>query len=466
MRVDGSSPNFYDMTRSLRETFDSIQRQMATGQKANAFGELGTRTQPWLDYAQSASQADAYRASIAQHGNRLKLIDGTLSGLIKTAQSASSLLNGGLETFKSGQTVARNAFAMFSDLLNTQNGTVPLFGGGARVHPAILSGDAMLDGDGSQVGLRTLINERIAAETGGEHLGRLAITSAASSVTLTQSGGAFGYSIIGAQASVTGLNTNIAAGPPRAMTISSSVSFAQGDTITMTLGLPDGSQQSVTVEYGADGLAPGPFNGAALANAISAKLATLTPALKTATAIRVATDYFAGTMSRVAGASASTATSLAPAETVSWYKGTQASDPRQSSRAQISEGQAVGVGVQANEPAFTRPLAAIAAATVLLEDPTLQTQEGRAALQATILPKLAPEAFQSLQVEFGMIQKQLDDAQAVQTSIKTLADNFLLKENRADPTELSAQLLALQNQLQASYQAGARILKLTLTDYI
>lgn len=466
MRIDGSSPNFYDMTRSLRESFESIQKQMATGQKANAYGELGARAQPWLNYAYSASQADAYRAAISQHGNRLKLIDGTLGGLVKTAQSAGSLLNGGLETFKSGHTIARNAFVMFSDLLNTQNGTVPLFGGGARAAPAILSGDAMLDGDATQVGLRTLINERIIAETGGNDLGRLAIASGASSVTLTQNGGAFGYNVISVQASQAGFSTNVVAGPPRATTLSSSASFVQGDSVTLTLGLPDGSQQSLKIEFGAGGVTPGPFNGAALADAISAKLATLTPALKTATAMQVASDYFAGTTSRVAGASASSATSLAPAQTVSWYKGTQASDPRQSSRAQISETQAIGVGLQANEGAFTQPLAAMAAATVLLEDPTMQTQDGRTALQNTILPRLAPDVFQSLQVEFGMIQKQLDDAQAVQTSIKTLADTFLIKENRADPTELSAQLLALQNQLQASYQAGARILKLTLTDYI
>lgn len=122
--------------------------------------------------------------------------------------------------------------------------------------------------------------------------------------------------------------------------------------------------------------------------------------------------------------------------------------------------------MQANEKAFTDPLAALAATAVLLEDPAMQTSDGRMALQTSALPKLETNGLAGMQVEFGVIQKQFDDAKAVQDGIRTIANNYLADSNRADTTELSAQLLALQNQLQAAYQAGARVLKLTLTDYI
>ncbi len=466
MRVDGTSPNFYDMTRGLREAFQTVQKQIATGQKANQYGELGTRTQSWLDYARAATQAEAYTSAIAQQNVRVKLIDSTLGGLVKTVQSASSVLNGGLETLKSGSTIARNAFAMVTDLLNTQNGTVPLFGGGARTGAATLSADAMMNGDGTQPGLRTLINERIQAETGGNDLGRLTITGSGSGVTLTRSGGVFGYKVLGVTSSNPGVSAHIAAGPPQTTSITSSAALQAGDTIIVKLGLPDGSEQSVTLSVGDGGLAPGSFDGSAFATALSGKLASVTPALKTAAALQVAKDYFAGTMSRVSGSPATSATTLAAASPVNWYLGTKATDPRTSFRAQVSDQQMIAAGVQANEAVFTNPLAALAATTVLLEDPAMQTAEGRTALQSSLLPKLAPDGLTTMQVEFGIIQKQYDDAKGVQAGIKTIADTYLANENHVDNTELSAQLLTLQNHLQASYQAGARILKLTLTDYI
>jgi flagellin-like hook-associated protein FlgL len=87
-------------------------------------------------------------------------------------------------------------------------------------------------------------------------------------------------------------------------------------------------------------------------------------------------------------------------------------------------------------------------------------------MQTRILPALSDRGLAQMQTVFGLVQNQLADAKEVQRGVKTIADNYLSSVNRTDNAEAAAQLLALQNQLQASYQAGANILKLSLVNYL
>jgi flagellin-like hook-associated protein FlgL len=132
----------------------------------------------------------------------------------------------------------------------------------------------------------------------------------------------------------------------------------------------------------------------------------------------------------------------------------------------VGEGQTIRAGVQANEAVFTDILAAAASLAVLVEDTTLQTRDGQAAMQSRILPALSERGLAQMQAVFGLVQNQLADAKEVQRGVKTIADDYLSSTNRTDNAEAAAQLLTLQNQLQASYQAGANILKLSLVNYI
>lgn len=466
MRIGTSGQNFYAMTQATRDGLALVQQQMTSGQKHATYGSMGAASQGWLDFSAASGRADALINGIDAQHMRLKLIDSSFSSLSKTLKTTHSMLSGGLTAFQAGQSTAQNALTMIADLLNTKNGNVPLFGGAALSGNAVISAKAMIDGDGTQPGLRVLINERIAADTGGNALGRLGLSATGTSLTLSANGGAFGYTLRGASTNVAGLSVAQAAGPPATLTISGSASLAAGDQIMVKLGLPDGSEESVTLVAGENGFPVGPFYGASAAAALSARLADLTPALKTASAKTVASAYFAGSVQRVSGTPAATAVTLSPATSMPWYTGQTSADPRQSVQVLVGDGQTVRAGVQANETAFTGILAAAASLSVLVEDSALLTREGQAAMQARLLPALSDTALTQMQAVFGLVQNQLSDARSVQNGIKTIADNYLSNTNRTDNTEAAAELLTLQNQLQASYQAGATILKLSLVNYL
>lgn len=466
MRIGTSANNFYQMTSAVREGLAQVQQQIATGQKNATYGSMGMASQTWLDFSAAAARASALMDGIDAQQLRLKTIDSSFNGLGKTLTTTRSLLSGGLTAFQAGQSTAQNALVMITDLLNAKNGKVPLFGGAALSGDAVISAQAMIDGDATQPGLRALIHERIAADTGGNALGRLGLSSTGTSLTLSAQGGAFGYTLKGATTHVPGLNVTQAAGPPVTLTLSGNVTLAVGDQISFKFGLPDGSEESLTLVAGEAGFSAGPFNGAAVATALGARLAEVTPALKTASALAVAKAYFAGSVQRVSGIPAANATALAPATTMPWYLGKTYADPRQSVQALVGEGQTIRAGVQANESVFADLLSAAASLAVLVEDPAIRTREGQTAMQTRILPALSDRGLAQMQTVFGLVQNQLADAKEVQRGVKTIADNYLSSVNRTDNAEAAAQLLALQNQLQASYQAGANILKLSLVNYL
>lgn len=465
MRVGSSTQTFYQMTSGLRGALDTVQRQMSTGQKASSYGAMGLQTQNWLDFSAVESQATALIDGIGRQQTRLKMIDGMLTSMGKTLTTTRTLLSGGLTAFQAGQSTAQNALALMTDLLNTKNGDVPLFGGAALSGDVTISARAMIDGDGTQPGLRALINERVAAETGGGTLGRLTLASTATNVTLTEAGGAFGYRLKGAYSSQAGLTITQASAPTPSLTLGGSVALQAGDTITVTLGLPSGPDETITLTAGEADFPAGLLSGAKLADALNTRISALTPQLKSAAALRVAQDYFAGSMRRVSGTPAA-ATALGAATAVPWYLGQSSADPRQSVQVMVGEAQTVRAGAQANETVFGQLLAGIASVTVLMEDPALQNTEGQAAMKNRFMPTLEGGELAKVQTVFGLIQNQLSDAEGRHKAVKTIASNYLADTNRTDNTEAAAQLLTLQNQLQASYQAGANILKLSLVNYL
>lgn len=467
MRVGNSAQSFYQMTQPLRSALESVQMQMSSGQKSWTYGEMGVNTQTWLNFSQAQDQAKAYIDGISRHQLRLKMMDSALTGMAKSVTSARTIITSGPNALAAGKISAENALGMMADLLNSKNGRQPLFAGTAISGDASITGKAMLDGDANQSGLRTLIQERIAAETGGGTTGRLALTSSASSTTLTQNGGAFGFRLLSADSTSAAVSISGPSGTPSALTIASGGPLNAGDKINVKLGLPDGSEQTLTLIAGEDGFPAGSFSGAALASALSTKIAALTPALKAATAMDVAQDYFAGSVQRVSGTPASAATAFnTTATAIPWYQGQTSADPRHSVAALVGDQQTLYSGAQANESTFQNLLAPMAAMAVLLEDPAMQNAAGQEAFQTFVLPKLDTMGLSKVQVEFGLIQKQFSDANEVQSAAQKIAEDFLSKTNRADTTELAAQLLTMQNQLQASYQAGANILKLSLVNYL
>ena len=98
----------------------------------------------------------------------------------------------------SGQITAQAAFSNAVSLLNSQSGDRYLFSGRTTDTPATVSADVMLDGMGTQAGLKQLINERRQADQGVGNMAHLTVSSPPLTTTVTslaEDGSSFGLKL-------------------------------------------------------------------------------------------------------------------------------------------------------------------------------------------------------------------------------------------------------------------------------
>jgi hypothetical protein len=178
---------------------------------------------------------------------------------------------------------------------------------------------------------------------------------------------------------------------------------------------------------------------------------------------------------RVSGAPLSSATSLVagtPANTVSWYTGnTAAGSPRGSSTARIDSSITVQYGVQANESAIRSQLQSIAVLAAFTASPTGANSAAQiSALSQRTATNLTPQAgqqtIQDIQSDLATAQTVMKDASARQAQSQTMLQNMVDTTETVSTQQVATEILALQNQLQASYQTTSMISQLTLTKYL
>ena len=260
-------------------------------------------------------------------------------------------------------------------------------------------------------------------------------------------------------------------------------------TLSVVLGLPDGTSQTVTLTARAAGTdaADGTFAIGATPAATAANLTaslgtavrtTVSTTLASASALRTATDFFAASPSsppqRVAGPPYDTATALTPgsaADTVIWYQGDESASPRTSATVRVGDNQSVAIGAQANEPALRTVLANLAVLAAGSFPDGDATSQGRYdALKTRVSTNLTfPDGAQSvsdvagdLSVANASIKAASDRNTATTAQLQDLAGGI----DDADPNKVAAKLLDTQTRLQASYQATSLISKLSLVDYL
>ena len=150
-------------------------------------------------------------------------------------------------------------------LLNSQTGDRYLFSGRTTDTPATVSADVMLDGVGTQAGLKQLINERRQADQGVSNMAHLAVSSPPLTTTVTslaEDGSSFGLKLGSVSSSLTGATVTQPAGTPPAVTVDlGAVNPNDGEKVTFNFNLPDGTTESIaltatTTESAADRLVP------------------------------------------------------------------------------------------------------------------------------------------------------------------------------------------------------------------
>ena len=515
----------------LDSQINDLQRQLSTQKVSQTYSGLGGGRVTALEFQQRLSLTQGYQSTADQTASRLSLADTSLDQLNKSANSFSStLLTGSYQTDASGKIVTQGTasydFQQAVELLNTDYAGRYLFSGRASNVQPVTDAATILNGDSTHDGLKQIIAERNQADLGvvgaiapaidPPSTGRLAITSAGTTTTVSEPTPAtlFGFKFNAANPP-TSTNPNIAVSGPTGVPASISVNVTGqpvvGDKVTITLTLPDATTTTLTLSAASSVTTNGAgFNASktqfeigttaaqtaanlnsAITLAINASAATT---LKAASSITAATAYFGQTVAnpapRIGGPGSATAATgyavppilanLVPGAKITqpFYNGDEQATAtnanidtiRNSVPSRVDTGIAVGVGVQANEPAFIKALAAFAVLAVEpfnTVDPNDKDHFQALATRAqSVLSNKTTESVADVQVQLSSSAVAVKDAQTRLKQKTTYYQDLIDGVENADPTTVSANILSLQNRLQASYQTTSILSKLTLTQYL
>ena len=262
----------------------------ARAQLANitAFGDTMTNVNTVIDSANTALQ------SLSTTANQIQ------SAAASTPQDLTS----------SGQSIGQqNALSQLSSIvgiLNTQVGSRYIFSGSAINTPAVASSDDILNGTGTQAGLKQVIAERQQADLGTSGLGRLVITQpTVTSVQVAEdvAGSPFGLKLNSVSSSLTNATVTGPSGSPPAISVDMTAGNPKpGDQISFTFNEPDGTTDSIQLTATNTSPAPtgsftiGATPAATAANfntALTASISTLAnTSLVAASAVEAGDNFF------------------------------------------------------------------------------------------------------------------------------------------------------------------------------
>ena len=176
---------------------------------------------------------------------------------------------------------------------------------------------------------------------------------------------------------------------------------------------------------------------------------------------------------RVGGTSPGSATSLVSgaSNTVAWYTGNSGpGSARASSTARIDTSETVDFGAQANEQAIRTQLQNIAVFAAFKASPGTHSAAQISALSQSIAANLTPHAGQQsiaeIQTDFANAQTEVQAATARQTQTQAMMQNMIDQTENVSTDQVASELLAVQNSLQASYQATSMLSQLSLVRYL
>jgi flagellin-like hook-associated protein FlgL len=482
---------------SMKARYDDLLTQLSTGLKASNLGELGTSRYFDLSMRARIARIHSYLENVKTVNLRLDLLDTTVSRLgdiQSDARAASASGNNGSTnlSYQTTPTLAASRFNEVMTLLGTDIAGRYLFGGSTTESKPVAGADAVIEGQGGRAGFRQVVSERQAADLGADHLGRLSLGTTADTVTLGEDGShPFGLKL----ANLSTSTANIAITPPSGSPAQLSVQFndanlpADGDQVTIGFTLPDGTEEQVVLTAtSSDEPGPGQFQIGADAAATAGNFGTTLAAsikglaegqLTVASSFVAADSFFNGqgeTAMRVDGPPFESATGLraaTAADTVTWYTGEDTSDPRHTVTARVGDGTSVAYGVQANENGFVqliRSLAAVSIQSMGSDDPNAGVKYAAAVNRNS--DRLAQSkqdqsgSIEVISVELGLAKTTANTVNDRQTTQAAQLGDMLSDIETAPQEQVSAEILALQTRLSASYETTSALAKLSLVNFL
>jgi len=287
---------FGQAVQNLNTQLTNLSTQLATGEKSTTYSGMGSNEGFAIAARSQLSNISAFTNTITNVNTNIDAANTALqsfSNIITTVQGDAATTPQNLNN--TGQTIGQqNALSEFSSLagiLNTQAGDRFLFSGSAINTPAVADPDTILNGTGSQAGLKQVIAERAQAD-GTTGLGRLvispvttttppAVPASSFSVSEDVAGSPFGLKLSSVSSTLTGATVTGPSGSPNGISISLGATNPNpGDQITVNFNLPDGTTDSVQLT--ASNTTPAPANSFAIGTTPAATAANLNTALNTA----------------------------------------------------------------------------------------------------------------------------------------------------------------------------------------
>src|SRR5580692_704812 len=298
---------FGQAVQNLNNQLTNLSTQLATGEKSTTYSGMGSGEGFAIAARSQLSNISAFTTTITNVNTSINAANTalqSLSAISTTVQSDAASTPQDLNN--TGQTIGQqNALTELSSMvgiLNTQAGDRFLFSGSAINTPAVADANSILNGSGTQAGLKQVIAERAVAD-GTTGLGRLTISSPTTtgtapatttsfSVAEDAAGSPFGLKLSSVTSSLTGTTVTGPSGSPAAVSFSfGSTNPNPGDAVTLSFNLPDGTTSSVTLT--ASSTTPAPANTFAIGATPAATAANLNAALNTAIGTVANTDLVA-----------------------------------------------------------------------------------------------------------------------------------------------------------------------------
>lgn len=496
----GYSKTVISQLSTMRQDMEELQRQFGTGLKSTTYGGLGSERSLAISFRTKLERVQTYQGTVDLLDIRLKGATQTLTRMQAVVDETRKTIDPNkFDLLSDGvtaqQKTAMTALAEFVGLLNTEIGGRHMFGGRNTDAPPVESVDRILNGSGAQAGFKQVMSERRQADLGAGGLGRLTTGAAANVVTVAQDGThPFGFKLGAATSTLSNATVTQPAGTPPSTTVTFAGQPKEGETLRLTLKMPDGTDTTVEVKVGSTtDAAKGTFAIGATADDTAANLNTALAGqialaakseLTVASAVEASKNFF-GTFAgqapmRVDGPPFDTATQLVAgteANTLAWYKGENGASPaagwtpRADVQAAVDTNIDAAYGMRANEEAFTWNIRQMA--VMVTTDLSAGGADAKA-LQSSLASKLranlgSPPGTQTLtavHMEITGAYKATDMARERHTQSAGTLESFLAGIEGVDKNEVGVKLLALQTQMQASYQATSILYKMSLADYI
>lgn len=488
---------------NIKDQLDLLTQQLASGKKSTTYSGLG------IDSA-TATALRAQLATLASYADtdnlvntRIGVANLSLQGISDAGSEVKKAATGATLTLDStgqtpGQKTAQGSFSQLVALLNSSAGGRYLFSGRATDTPATEPADVIMNGRNDKAGLKQLIDERAQAD-GTSGLGRLDITSPTpTSVVIGEDAydSDFGLKFQSVTSNFTDATVTAPPDPPAAPPTPPQASFdfstglpKDGEKVTFTFKLPDGTSEKIeltaTTEdpppegsflIGADGTETATNLKGALNTSVG-KLANT--ALVAASAVTASDNFFSSNPpQRVDGPPFDTATALkdgTPDDTVFWYTGEVATDSTDSARGTavigVDSSISIQYGARANEDAFVNQLknvAVYAAVTTDADNPNANDQ--LTALNSRIIENLSDhpgqQSIENIQSDFANAQVAVKNAKDRQTQVGATAQSMLDSIQGINDDEVAAKIMALQTSLQASYQTTSSLYQMSLVKFM